>query len=105
MRKIKVISPNKTIEFETSVDNWGQLANEIQHQHLIPLNNMVCICAQNKMRFELAQTKLPIFEGKVDLTILIVQGKSEKGGYKEIKAKIKELWKKFSMLKLRMLIL
>jgi hypothetical protein len=71
----------------------GDLKDEIVNDHGIPLSNMVSICAQNKMKFELDSTKLPVFEGENDLTILIVQGKSEKGAKKSWEKKVKKILK------------
>lgn len=93
MRKIKVMAPNKVVSFESHSNTWGDLKDEIVNSHGIPLSNMVSICAQNKMKFELDSTKLPVFEGENDLTILIVQGKSEKGAKKSWKKKVKKILK------------
>ena len=93
MRKIKVMAPNKVVSFESHSNTWGDLKDEIVNNHGIPLSNMVSICAQNKMKFELDSTKLPVFEGENDLTILIVQGKSEKGAKKSWKKKVKKILK------------
>ena len=93
MRKIKVMAPNKVVSFESHSNTWGDLKDEIVNDHGIPLSNMVSICAQNKMKFELDSTKLPVFEGENDLTILIVQGKSEKGAKKSWKKKVKKILK------------
>lgn len=93
MRKIKVMAPNKVVSFESHSNTWGDLKGEIVNDHGIPLSNMVSICAQNKMKFELDSTKLPVFEGENDLTILIVQGKSEKGAKKSWKKKVKKILK------------
>lgn len=93
MRKIKVMAPNKVVSFESHSNTWGDLKDEIVNDHGIPLSNMVSICAQNKMKFELDSTKLPVFEGENDLTILIVQGKSEKGAKKSWEKKVKKILK------------
>lgn len=93
MRKIKVMAPNKVVSFESHSNTWGDLKDEIVNDHGIPLSNMVSICAQNKMKFELDSTKLPVFEGENDLTILIVQGKSEKGAKKSWKKKVEKILK------------
>lgn len=93
MRKIKVMAPNKVVSFESDSNTWGDLKHEIVKNYGIPLSNMVSICAQNKMKFELDSTKLPVFEGENDLTILIVQGKSEKGAKKSWEKKVKKILK------------
>lgn len=87
MRKIKVMSPNKNVTFETQANNWGQLSEEISNTHGISLDNMIAICGNNKLTFDLPQAKLPVFDGPNDLVIMIVQGKSNKGSdYSEAKS-------------------
>ena len=53
MNKIKVMSPNKNVTFETKARTWGELSSEIQNTHNISLHNMVAICGNNKLTFEL----------------------------------------------------
>lgn len=92
MNKIKVMSPNKNVTFETKARTWGELSSEIQNTHNISLHNMVAICGNNKLTFDIPEAKLPVFDGPVDLVVMIVQGKSNKGNesYAEMKAYIKE---------------
>lgn len=83
MGLIKVFLPNRDFDHSTQVETWGELKQELQGAG-VTFTNMKAVCGNNKLEFGAESAKLPIFEGKYQFTLMLLQYKSDKGGIKKM---------------------